>query len=69
MVFSKCSYILHLQRGEAKLLTEDWEGAVEDLKSAAQRSPQVSLNFYIFKVLVFPEHCCQLLEFSLSVIC
>lgn len=27
-------------RGEAKLLTEDWEGAVEDLKSAAQRSPQ-----------------------------
>ncbi|PON69272.1 N-terminal acetyltransferase A, auxiliary subunit [Parasponia andersonii] len=29
-----------VQRGEAKLLTEDWEGAVEDLKSAAQRSPQ-----------------------------
>ncbi|XP_047054505.1 dnaJ protein P58IPK homolog B [Lolium rigidum] len=28
------------QRGEAKLLTEDWEGAVEDLKEAAQKSPQ-----------------------------
>ena len=32
------------QRGEAKLLTEDWEGAVEDLKRAAQQSPQVSHN-------------------------
>ncbi|XP_062166604.1 dnaJ protein P58IPK homolog isoform X1 [Alnus glutinosa] len=29
-----------VQRGEAKLLTEDWKGAVEDLKSAAQKSPQ-----------------------------
>ncbi|KAI4349166.1 hypothetical protein L6164_009796 [Bauhinia variegata] len=29
-----------VQRGEAKLLTEDWEGAVEDLKAAAQNSPQ-----------------------------
>ncbi|XP_022963264.1 dnaJ protein P58IPK homolog [Cucurbita moschata] len=29
-----------VQRGEAKLLTEDWEGAVEDLKTAAQSSPQ-----------------------------
>ncbi|OWM69728.1 hypothetical protein CDL15_Pgr025577 [Punica granatum] len=29
-----------VQRGEAKLLTEDWEGAVADLKSAAQQSPQ-----------------------------
>ncbi|CAN6723702.1 unnamed protein product [Malus baccata var. baccata] len=29
-----------VQRGEAKLLTEDWDGAVEDLKSAAQQSPQ-----------------------------
>ncbi|GAU20277.1 hypothetical protein TSUD_337580 [Trifolium subterraneum] len=29
-----------VQRGEAKLLTEDWEGAVEDLKEAAQKSPQ-----------------------------
>ncbi|XP_019444350.1 PREDICTED: dnaJ protein P58IPK homolog [Lupinus angustifolius] len=29
-----------VQRGEAKLLTEDWEGAVEDLKSAAEKSPQ-----------------------------
>ncbi|RZR79675.1 hypothetical protein BHM03_00005466 [Ensete ventricosum] len=31
---------LFLQRGEAKLLTEDWDGAVEDLKIAAQKSPQ-----------------------------
>lgn len=30
-----------LQRGEAKLLSEDWEGAVQDLKEAAQKSPQV----------------------------
>jgi len=29
-----------VQRGEAKLLTEDWEGAVNDLKTAAQKSPQ-----------------------------
>lgn len=29
-----------VQRGEAKLLTEDWEGAVADLKSAAEKSPQ-----------------------------
>ncbi|KAF7804469.1 dnaJ protein P58IPK-like protein [Senna tora] len=29
-----------VQRGEAKLLIEDWEGAVQDLKSAAQKSPQ-----------------------------
>ncbi|KAJ3676365.1 hypothetical protein LUZ60_003777 [Juncus effusus] len=28
------------QRGEAKLLVEDWEGAVQDLKEAAQKSPQ-----------------------------
>jgi DnaJ family protein C protein 3 len=27
-------------RGEAKLLSEDWEGAVQDLKEAAQKSPQ-----------------------------
>ncbi|KAF5750369.1 hypothetical protein HS088_TW03G00705 [Tripterygium wilfordii] len=29
-----------VQRGEAKLLTEDWEGAVADLHEAAQKSPQ-----------------------------
>ncbi|KAJ9184276.1 hypothetical protein P3X46_004019 [Hevea brasiliensis] len=29
-----------VQRGEAKLLIEDWEGAVQDLKSAAEKSPQ-----------------------------
>ncbi|MQL94703.1 hypothetical protein Taro_027361 [Colocasia esculenta] len=32
-----------VQRGEAKLLTEDFEGAVEDLKAAAQKSPQITL--------------------------
>lgn len=46
---SSCTEVLNIdeeltealvQRGEAKLLTEDWEGAVEDLKSAAQKSPQ-----------------------------
>ncbi|KAH7513221.1 hypothetical protein FEM48_Zijuj12G0173600 [Ziziphus jujuba var. spinosa] len=46
---SSCSEALNIdgglhealvQRGEAKLLTEDWEGAVEDLKVAAQESPQ-----------------------------
>ncbi|KAL0338424.1 UNVERIFIED_CONTAM: DnaJ protein P58IPK [Sesamum angustifolium] len=30
-----------VQRGEAKLLVEDWEGAVADLKSAAEKSPHV----------------------------
>ncbi|XP_047159879.1 dnaJ protein P58IPK homolog [Vigna umbellata] len=29
-----------VQRGEAKLLIEDWEGAVDDMRSAAQKSPQ-----------------------------
>eukprot|EP01018_Ginkgo_biloba_P000672 Gb_13941 [translate_table: standard] len=29
-----------VQRGEAKLLTEDWEGAVNDIKTAYQKSPQ-----------------------------
>ncbi|XP_057984145.1 dnaJ protein P58IPK homolog [Malania oleifera] len=29
-----------VQRGEAKLLIEDWEGAVTDLKTAAEKSPQ-----------------------------
>lgn len=46
---SSCTEVLNIdeefiealvQRGEAKLLTEDWEGAVEDLKTAAQKSPQ-----------------------------
>ncbi|PHT71873.1 DnaJ protein P58IPK -like protein [Capsicum annuum] len=46
---SSCSEALELdgelidalvQRGEAKLLTEDWEGAVADLKEAAEKSPQ-----------------------------
>nr|GEW65645.1 DnaJ protein P58IPK homolog [Tanacetum cinerariifolium] len=29
-----------VQRGEAKLLTEDWEEAVADMKAAAEKSPQ-----------------------------
>lgn len=29
-----------VQRGEAKLIIEDWEGAVADIKSAAEKSPQ-----------------------------
>ncbi|CAO2824257.1 unnamed protein product [Amaranthus hypochondriacus] len=46
---SSCSEVLNIdeeltealvQRGEAKLLTEDWEGAVADLKAAAQKSSQ-----------------------------
>ncbi|XP_010684112.1 dnaJ protein P58IPK homolog [Beta vulgaris subsp. vulgaris] len=46
---SSCTDVLNIdeeftealvQRGEAKLLTEDWEGAVEDLKAAAQKSPE-----------------------------
>ncbi|KAG9453387.1 hypothetical protein H6P81_006291 [Aristolochia fimbriata] len=46
---SSCTEVLNIdeelvdalvQRGEAKLLTEDWEGAVADLKQAAQKSPQ-----------------------------
>ncbi|XP_020585832.1 dnaJ protein P58IPK homolog B [Phalaenopsis equestris] len=28
------------QRGEAKLILEDWEGAVEDLQAAAKKSPE-----------------------------
>ncbi|XP_057805453.1 dnaJ protein P58IPK homolog A-like isoform X2 [Salvia miltiorrhiza] len=30
-----------VQRGEAKLLVEDWEGAVADLRSAAEKSPRI----------------------------
>lgn len=37
-------FVFQRGEGEAKLLTEDWEGAVEDLKTAAQQSPQVSDN-------------------------
>ena len=40
-----------LQRGEAKLLTEDWEGAVEDLKEAHQKSPQVKFMHVFFLVI------------------
>ncbi|XP_076899288.1 dnaJ protein P58IPK homolog B-like [Bidens hawaiensis] len=29
-----------VQRGDTKLLTEDWEGAVADIKSAAEKSPR-----------------------------
>ncbi|KAL9677051.1 hypothetical protein QQ045_005278 [Rhodiola kirilowii] len=41
-----------VQRGEAKLLIEDWEGAVEDLKTAAQSSPQ---DMHIREVLMKAE--------------
>ncbi|EPS59952.1 hypothetical protein M569_14852, partial [Genlisea aurea] len=46
---ASCSEVLEIddnivealvQRGEAKLLLEDWEGAVGDIKSAAEKSPQ-----------------------------
>lgn len=49
------------QRGEAKLLTEDWEGAVADLKLAAEKSPQVQfpfLSLYIFIVTQMCSFCC-----------
>lgn len=50
------------QRGEAKLLVEDWEGAVADLKSAAEKSPQVLHQNYIFiskdvSTLIIEHHC------------
>lgn len=45
-----------LQRGEAKLLTEDWEGAVEDLKEAAQKSPQVNFMQFCFVLLSIVYH-------------
>jgi hypothetical protein len=40
-----------MQRAEAKLLVEDWEGAVADFKAAIQQNPQVgswklTLQFY-----------------------
>lgn len=40
------------QRGEAKLLTEDWEGAVADLKLAAEKSPQVQFPFSSLYILL-----------------
>ncbi|XP_022846211.1 dnaJ protein P58IPK homolog [Olea europaea var. sylvestris] len=51
-----------VQRGEAKLLVEDWEGAVADLKSAAEKSPQVLHQNYIFiskdvSTLIIEHHC------------
>lgn len=46
-----------MQRGEAKLLTEDWEGAVEDMKSAAEKSPQVIYFELIYHV---PDHNAKL---------
>ncbi|CAF2362481.1 dnaJ protein P58IPK homolog [Brassica rapa] len=40
---SELTEALH-QRGEAKLLLEDWEGAVEDLKQAAQSSQDMEIH-------------------------
>ncbi|CAM6043781.1 unnamed protein product [Sphagnum compactum] len=46
---TRCSLVLEIdseslealvQRGEARLLVEDWEGAVADFKAAVQQSPQ-----------------------------
>ena len=33
-----------MQRGEAKILLEQWEGAVEDLKHAIHKDNQVHIN-------------------------
>ncbi|XP_047958436.1 dnaJ protein P58IPK homolog [Salvia hispanica] len=46
-----------VQRGEAKLLVEDWEGAVADLKSAAEKSPQ---DMNIREVLMRAERSLKL---------
>ncbi|XAR69062.1 hypothetical protein NMG60_11000520 [Bertholletia excelsa] len=46
-----------VQRGEAKLLVEDWEGAVADLKSAAEKSPQ---DMNIREVLMKAERSLKL---------
>ncbi|XP_055811576.1 dnaJ protein P58IPK homolog B [Solanum dulcamara] len=52
---SSCSEALELdgelidalvQRDESKLLTEDWEGAIADLKEAAEKYPQVCWQFF-----------------------
>ncbi|CDP06731.1 unnamed protein product [Coffea canephora] len=46
-----------VQRGEAKLLTEEWEGAVADLKLAAEKSPQ---DMSIREVLMKAERSLKL---------
>ncbi|KAL6585387.1 DnaJ subfamily C member 3 [Orobanche minor] len=46
-----------VQRGEAKLLVEDWEGAVADLKSAAEKSPQ---DMHIRETLMKAERSLKL---------
>ncbi|XP_041998504.1 dnaJ protein P58IPK homolog isoform X1 [Salvia splendens] len=46
-----------VQRGEAKLLVEDWEGAVADIKSAAEKSPQ---DMNIREVLMRAERSLKL---------
>ncbi|CAH9127032.1 unnamed protein product [Cuscuta epithymum] len=45
------------QRGEAKLITEDWEGAVADLKLAAEKSPQ---DRHIREILMRAERSLKL---------
>ena len=37
-------FLCVFQRGEAKLLVEDFEGAVADMRVAAEKSPQVSVK-------------------------
>ncbi|KAL6503114.1 DnaJ subfamily C member 3 [Orobanche hederae] len=46
-----------VQRGEAKLLVEDWVGAVADLKSAAEKSPQ---DMHIRETLMKAERSLKL---------
>ncbi|KAH9310034.1 hypothetical protein KI387_037945, partial [Taxus chinensis] len=46
-----------VQRGEAKLLIEDWEGAVNDIKIAHQKSPQ---DMNIREALQRAEHSLKL---------
>lgn len=46
-----------VQRGEAKLLTEEWEGAVADLKLAAEKAPQ---DMSIREVLMKAERSLKL---------
>ncbi|XP_057805455.1 dnaJ protein P58IPK homolog A-like isoform X3 [Salvia miltiorrhiza] len=44
-----------VQRGEAKLLVEDWEGAVADLRSAAEKSPRALLDSKGLGYVTFSE--------------
>ncbi|KAL7243201.1 hypothetical protein ACSBR1_015586 [Camellia fascicularis] len=54
-VVSNCTEVLDIdeelvealiQRGEARLLIEDWKGVVADLKPTVENLPQVCLKFF-----------------------